>query len=226
MQGRILLLTFKKVNIMMGKQAPSASDLTKYSVNASGDKDVIWQPLYDYQTYAAGGQTSLNFFQNPVGQQGKTLEDTNMLSAGQLPAPQLFIVEAISIDFFPGNPVNMEAVDADAKNWSDVYTFMKSGWLDFGVGNKSRLQQAPLGAFPPPYRLGGSSAVTGAAAAANTITGMDYASMAGQPFGIIPVTLPANQNFTVSLNWAAAVPINTNARVGVKLHGNLYRSVQ
>lgn len=210
----------------MGRQAPLSADLERYSVNNANQKDVIWQPLYDYQSYAIAGQTSLNFFQNPIGQNGKTLEDTNMESSGQLPAPQMFIVEAISIDFFPGGSANLAGVDATAENWDDVNTFMQSGWLDFRVGSKSRLQQAPLGSFPPPYRLGGSSAVTGAASVANTITGVDYASMAGQTFSIIPVTLPANQNFTVSLNWAAAVPLNAAARVGVKLHGNLYRSVQ
>ena len=210
----------------MGRGAPGANELNKFSVNASGDMDVIWQPLYDFQTYAQAGQTSLNFFQTPIGQGGKTLEDTNMESAGQLPAPQKFVVEAISVEFFPGNPVNMSVVDTSTLNWDDVYTFMKSGYLDFVVGSKSRLQQTPLGSFPPSYRLGGGAAVTGAASVANTIDGVDYASMAGQMFSIIPVTLPANQNFKVSLNWAAAVPINVAARVGVKLHGNLYRSVQ
>ena len=195
-----------------GRPIPSSNALNQFSVNASGEMDVIYQPLYDYATYLAAGQTSLNFFQNPIGQLGKTREDTNMESAGQLPAPQKFVVEAISIDFFPG-----AVTSAGNTNWEDAYTVFQSGYLDFVVGSKSRLQQAPLGAFPPPYRLGGSS---GSAAA------VDYSSFAGQMFNIIPVTLPANQNFSVSLNWAVGLPISVDARIGVKLHGNLYRSVQ
>ncbi len=209
-----------------GRQAPGSGALQKYSVNSANDMDVIWQPLYDFQTYALAGQTSLNFFQLPVGQGGKTLEDTNMESAGQLPSPQKFIVEAISIEFYPGNPVDMGAVDGTPANWQDTYDVMKSGWLDFVVGSKSRLQQAPIGAFPPAHRLGGGAAVTGATAVANTISGVDYASFAGQMFNIVPVALPENQNFKVTLNWAAALPITVAARIGVKLHGNLYRSVQ
>lgn len=208
------------------RQIPSPDALNKFAVNSAQGMDVIWQPLYDYATYAAAGQTSLNFFQLPIGQSGKTLADTNMESAGQLPAPQKFIVESISIDFFPGGSVNGSTVDGTAVNWDDVYTVMKSGWLDFIVGSKSRLQQAPIGAFPPAYRLGGGAALTGAASVANTITSVDYASFAGREFSIIPVTLPANQNFKVSLNWPAAVAINVDARIGVKLNGTLYRSVQ
>lgn len=207
------------------RQPPSANALDKFSVNAANGLDVIWQPLYDYQTYAQAGQTSLSFFQAPIGQGGKTLEDTNMESAGQLPAPQKFIVESISIDFFPGNDVGRDGNAGLAENWDDVYSVMKSGWLDFIVGSKSRLQQAPLGAFPPAYRLGGAAAETGESAATTTSV-IDYASFAGREFSIIPVTLPANQNFKVTLNWAAALPISVAARIGVKLNGTLYRSVQ
>ncbi len=209
-----------------GRRPPESNALDKYSVNAAGNMSVVYEPLYDYQNYAVLGQSSLNFFQNPIGQNGKTLDDTNMTSAGQLPAPQKFIVDAISIDFFPGGAVNGNTVDGTAINWDDVYTFMKSGHLEFTVGTLPVLRQAPLGAFPAPYRLGGGAAVYGAAALANTVTTIDYASMAGQPFSIIPVTIPANQNFAVSLNWAVAVPINSIARVGIKLHGSLFRSVQ
>lgn len=208
------------------RQAPTPNALDKYAVNSAQGMDVVWQPLYDYQTYAQAGQTSLNFFQLPVGQGGKTLADTNLEAAGQLPAPQKFIVESIQIDFYPGGDVNGSAVDGTAVNWDDCYTVLQSGWLDFVVGSKSRLVQAPIGAFPPVYRLGGGAAVTGEASVANTISSVDYASFAGKEFMIIPVTLPANQNFKVTLNWPTAVAINNDARIGVKLNGNLFRAVQ
>lgn len=208
------------------RQIPAPDALNKFSVNSATGLDVIWQPLYDYQTYAQAGQTSLSFFQAPIGQGGKTLADTNMESSGQLPAPQKFVVESIQIDFFPGNDVAGFAADAVAAKWQDNYTVMQSGWLDFQVGSKSRLQQAPLGAFPPAYRLGGGAALTGQGSVANSITTVDYASFAGREFSIIPVTLPANQNFKVTLNWPVAVAITVDARIGVKLNGNLYRAVQ
>lgn len=208
------------------RQPPSPGALDKFAVNSSQGMDVVWEPLYDYQTYAQAGQTSLAFFQVPIGQGGKTLADTNIQSAGQLPAPQKFIVESIQVDFYPGGDVNGTTVDGSTVNWDDVYTVLKSGWLDFTVGNKSRLQQAPIGSFPPAYRAAGGAALTGAASVANTITSVDYASFAGREFSIIPVTLPANQNFNVTLNWPTAVAINNDARIGVKLNGTLFRSVQ
>lgn len=209
-----------------GLPSPSNNDLDNYSVNSAGDLDVIYEPLYDYVTYSAAGQSSLSFFQNPIGQLGKTFEDTNMESAGQLPAPQKFIVKAICIDFFPGNVVSGAEADANLENWNDTYNVMKSGWLEFKVGIKPRLRQAPVGAFPSTYRLAGTSALTGTPAGAGVVAGVDYASMAGQVFNIIPVTIPQNQNFSVTLNWNTPVPITTDARIGVKLMGNLYRSVQ
>lgn len=208
------------------RQPPAPGALDKFAVNSAQGMDVVWEPLYDYQTYAAAGQTSLTFFQVPIGQGGKTLADTNIQSAGQLPAPTKFIVESISVDFFPGGDVNGSLADGTAVNWDDAYTVLKSGWLDFNVGNKSRLQQAPIGAFPPAYRVAGGAALTGAASVPNTITSVDYASFAGREFSIIPVTLPANQNFNVSLNWPTAVAINNDARIGIKLNGTLFRSVQ
>lgn len=210
---------------MSGRQVPAPDALNKYAVNAAGGMDVIWQPLYDFATYAAAGQTSLSFFQLPIGQNGKTLADTNMESAGQLPAPQKFLVESVCVEFFPGNEVGADGNAGLSENWNDVYDVMQSGYLDFIVGSKSRLQQGPIGIFPPGYRLGGAAALTGESAATTTSV-IDYASFAGREFSIIPVTLPANQNFKVTLNWPAAVPISVDARIGVRLNGTLFRSVQ
>lgn len=210
----------------MGKNPPSSNALQQYAVNQSGQMDVIYQPLYDYVTYAQAGQTQLNFFQNPKGQSGKTAADTNMTNAGMLPAPQKFLVESISIDFQPGNEIAMNTVDGVANNWQDVFDVANSGYLSFDVGSKNQLEVAPLGAFPPAHRLAGSSSVTGTDSVANTITGVDYAQFAGKEFLITPITIPANQNFSVTLNWPTAVPITVAARIGVRLNGWLYRSVQ
>lgn len=210
----------------IGRKIPASNALKKYSVNAPNDMDVIYQPLYDYQDYNFAGQTSLIFFQNPIGQNGKTLDDTNMESAGQMPSPQSFVVEGICIDFFPGNAVGTAGIDATADNAQDVYKVMQSGHLNFVVGVKPRLQQAPLGAFPPNYRMAGMSAISGQNTLVGGITLSDYASFAGQVFSIIPVTLESNQNFSVSLNWKTPVPIINTARIGVKLLGTLYRSIQ
>ena len=80
----------------MGVSAPRMQELSKYAVNRPGMEEDIFQPLYDYQTYALAGTTSeYQFFQVPQGQGGKTLADTNMDSAGQLPAPKRALVTQV-----------------------------------------------------------------------------------------------------------------------------------
>ncbi len=81
---------------------PNLAELQSYAVNRKGQYEGIRQSLYDYQTYASAGQTSLSFFQVPVGQAGKTIADTNMEVSGTLPQPKHFLVESCEIRFWPG----------------------------------------------------------------------------------------------------------------------------
>ena len=86
-------------------QVPQITDLAAYDVNRSGQYEGIKKAYYDFQTYAQAGQTSLSFFQVPVGQSSKTLADTNMQQAGSLPNPIKFLVQDIQIFIFPaGDP--------------------------------------------------------------------------------------------------------------------------
>ena len=223
----------------MPQTLPTIQELKQYAVNRANEYEVTRQTLYDTLTYASAGQTSLTFFQDPIGQNSKTRADTNMESAGQLPAPKHFLVESIEILMFPGvSPVtvsNTAATDAVVSNFAnDIYTFQKSGFLDLFIGSKSYLADAPLGKFPPKTKLEIEFAATlqfkqaAAANEAGQIT-MDYASMCGRPYFIDPnITLIPTQNFNVTLNWptAVALPSGTNARVQVALDGLLYRLSQ
>ena len=139
-------------------QPMSFADAEGFRVNRSQEYEVTRQSLYDFQTYAAAGQTSLTFFQVPIGQTGKTIADTNLELAGQLPAPKNFVVESIEIYFFPADaPVSIDntaVVTAAITNYAnDVDAVAQSGSLDFFIGSKSYLQEAPLGRFPPKTRL-------------------------------------------------------------------------
>ncbi len=83
----------------MATKIPTLDQLQQYDVNRRGEYEGIRQTLYDSAAYAAAGQTQLQFFQIPQGQSSKTIADTNMKSAGQLPQPQHFLVESIEIHF-------------------------------------------------------------------------------------------------------------------------------
>ena len=95
---------------MRGLTPPSLAQLEQYNVNVDGQPEVIWQPLYDYQVYAAAGFTSQRFFNVPAGQAGKTFDDTNLETAGVLPVPQNMAITSVEVVFFPGNVIGSQGV--------------------------------------------------------------------------------------------------------------------
>lgn len=235
--------------------APSLSDVMAYSVNRANSAEVIRQSLYDFILYPTAGLTSITFFQNPVGQglsshpgnanNVKTLGDTNMEAAGQLPAPKMFLATSIEVVFYPGSvatantytpqvqsafiavptaaqaPISLGAVN-------DANFILQSGWLNFFVGSKTYLNEASLVRFPPKARfeldaaVATNSATTGSIGAASVKAG-------GRPYYLDPpVLLVPNQNFTVSVNFPGvqATPSGFNGRMGVILDGFLYRNSQ
>lgn len=208
----------------------TVADLEKYSVNRSGQMEVIGSALYDAGTYAAAGQTELNFFQTPVGQASKTLADTNMEAAGSLPAPKKFIIEAIEVLFWSGVvPGTFGAADA-ADYLNDVATVAKSGYLELYIGSKYYVQEGPIGVFPALNGLSGFVALSDTTTAAADRQSMaQYANMAGRPYVLpSPYTLESNQNFRVSLKWptAVALPSGVAGRVMVRLRGQMFRLSQ
>jgi len=219
----------------MASQLPTVDDLKKYAVTQPGKYEVTRQSLYDFQTYAAAGQTVLTFFQNPIGQSGKTRADTNMENAGQLPAGKNFLITSIEIYLFPGVDIGTEGTTiAETEFANDIYTVAKSGYLDLFVLSKSYLTEAPLGRFPPKTNLKVDAANSlqyseATPSDAERFMATEYAAFGGRPYFIDPnITLTSNQNFNVTLNWptAVALPSGQNARIGVVMDGLLYRFAQ
>lgn len=219
---------------------PNLEVLQEYSVNRKGEYEGVRQTLYDYQTYAAAGQTMLQFFQVPLGQAGKTIEDTNMDQAGALPTPKYFLVESIEIYFYSGVSIaglqNDVLANLTATSYSnDVKAVGEAGALTYFIGSKNYLQEAPLNRFPPKTCLkteGAYGLQTKQAAAADNATALtyDYAVFSGRPYYINPATLLIpTQNFKVSLEWPSGVvplPSTVDGRIGIVLDGILYRQSQ
>lgn len=209
---------------------PSLEDLQKYNVNRPGAVEAIRQTLYDFQVYAAAGQTQLNFFQVPLGQGGKTQADTNMETAGSLPAPKQFLVQSIEVYFFPGVLLSILQADAPAVYLNDVQAVFKGGWLDFFIGSKSYLTEAPIGRFPQKSHIGVFAAPSSQTTPAATLqTMVAYADFTGRPYYIDPpILLVPTQNFRISLNWPAVVALPSTAagRIGIVVDGILYRNSQ
>jgi hypothetical protein len=205
----------------IGRQAPTLNDLNKYTAYLKNAKEVIWQPLYDYQTYAALGQLSLNFFQVANGQGTKSYADTNMEMNGQLPAGMNFLCVGIEVKFFPGGAIEAVAANNFA---DDTYTVSKSGFAEFSMLQKNYLREAPIGVFPDSNGLIGFGATNLAAATDGCL--INYAVNTGPIYQVTPIRIPSSQNFLFKMSWPTLVPISVAGRVGVRLLGYTYRNAQ
>lgn len=219
----------------MPEKIVTRAQLGRYSVYREG-WEAVKQSLYDFQAYPAAGASQLTFFALPIGQNGKTRSDTNMTLAGQLPANQEFLITSVEVMFFPTTPsvaAQMPAAygaAAAAQIVNDAYIVGRSGNLELVVGSKPYLQEAPIGRFPPKTRLDVRAALADAStAAANQQSRIAFPVWAGRPYLLdpIPLLLPQNANFVVTLNWPEGAQAITNpARIGVVLDGYLYRRSQ
>lgn len=215
---------------MQGLRAPNLQQLEAYNVNVDGQPEVIYQPLYHFQAYAAAGFTNLRFFNQAAGAPGVTFDDTNMETAGQLPVPMNMAVTSVEVVFFPGSVVGREVAGAAVlnQNWNDVQAVMEAGHLSVVIGSKEYLIDAPLGRFPQTFGIGGEASITGTPAAA-AIQGVDYARFVGPVYQIVPLRLISQQNFRVDVlfdNGAVALPSTVDGRIGVRLNGFRYRLAQ
>lgn len=245
-------LGFSPLGMFAAQLDYNLGTLDAYKVNRQGQAEVVRQRVYDFQLYPTAGQAQLTFFALPIGQgitsslgaavgAAKTYADTNMESAGQFARPKSYLCESIEIVLEPGSsaaantfahqpPNQFAAVAAAAllQQVADVNIIRISGWLEFYIGSKTYLWEAPLGSFPPKARLeldaaiASNSATTAEAAAV-------YAKWGGRPYYLDPpITLESLQNFAVYLKWpgVVATPSGFNARIGVVFDGVLYRLSQ
>lgn len=229
----------------MLNQTPNFNQLSQYVVNLPGWEGVKWK-LYDFLPYPAIGTPQLTFFQRAAGSAGVTLSDTNMVASGVLPANQAFLVTSIELLFMPTTPTpagpvltNLPAATTQttaalqAQNIiNDVYNFYSTGNLQFIVGSKPYLIEAPMGKFPPKsnFRMEGAIGVGADSNLAEALADFaGYARMMGRPYYLNPanILLQSQQNFSITLNWPEGnQAITSAARVGCIFDGFLYRRSQ
>lgn len=225
---------------MAGLKRISTATLAAHAVTVPGKKDELYAPLYDSANYLTAGQTTLNFFSLPIGQGvttapgaggTKTEADTNLTNGNILPRDNSFFITGVEVQVYPGvSPGVGGAADAVAGMfWNDVYAIGKSGWLKLKIGGRDYVIDGPLMNFPSTAGLGGAAAVaTNLTTGAATFAQINYARFVGQPYTVVGLWIVPNQNFSVSLNWPAAVatPSGTTTRVFVRLRGRFTRSAQ
>lgn len=210
---------------------PGLNALKQYGVNVANVQQVFWQPLYDYQAYPIAGAQTFTFFQQPKGQGGRTIEDTNMLAAGTLPSPMRMLVLGIEVAFFSGAAVEgLQDAKPTATQLADLNALQRRGHLQFNIGQKSFLDEAPIDQFPRGVMIDSRNAMTDQTTpAADLFSYTSNAQFGGRPYRIVPLTLEPTQNFDVQINFpngAVAMPSGVAGRIGVRLIGYQYRLAQ
>lgn len=188
--------------------------------------DSTVQSLYDTGTIVPAGTAMLAFFASPLGQGAtsfalagaKTLADTNMDLAGQLPSGQNFRVLG-----FRAQPA-FTLTGADAQNWS------LGAWLVFTVGQKPYLR-VPLDTVPAGMGPYGAPLAAGVAVYSHGFPSLSNAYTVGKK----PLELSSTTNFGATMNWTTPQAVTTTiphqpaaAGLPVRLYldGFFFRAVQ
>jgi hypothetical protein len=170
----------------------------------SGTTENLQWVFYDSLTLGAS-DTDAILFQTPKGSSSKTLEDTNMKSAGKLPSSQEFVIHAISVHTQPDITKAL------------LVALLKDASFELVVGDK-RYLEAPLGKLVAGWGIEGLT----------TGTSIElYHNGNGDPRAIFtlakPVTIVAEQDFSVECHWKVAPGA---VKFWVNLEGILSRSAQ
>jgi hypothetical protein len=198
----------------------------------AGVRELITQSLYD--SFAVAPATAFpaltTLFQAPVGQAGRTYQQTNMLAAGVLPAPQKFSTRAIRLAVC-NNAIPADLISLLYQTWVRLYVSQK--WYFIGP---SFLLTAGGGVAGYGATLGAPSALVG-----NAVPGSEFLFTSnGVPdqrnvFALSrPIEIEQNEQFSLEINLgvafnttaAAAVdPLGTGLTVYALLDGELSRGV-
>jgi hypothetical protein len=231
----------------LGRPVLTQDYLNSHRVGVAGQKDVIWNPLYDWIAYPSGGGLLFSFYANQIGQGtsstpgagavAKSIYDTNLTISNQLTKGNEFYAvgsesflqpgvsnAALPLTVLPGR-ANLPTTVGIFVN--DVWSVGQGGVKTLTVGtDRKYIQDGPLFMFPPVARLAVAAALA-QVSATGTGSGIEisYASWSGEPYSIVPLYIEANQQFnlTVAFNTLIPTPSNQIARLGDRLRGYLIR---
>jgi hypothetical protein len=167
--------------------------------------DVIIEPRYDTVTILAAGALNLTYFALPIGQGAtnfgaatvtKSLADTNMDLAGQLPAGYNFFITGFRVQ-----PA-FTMTNIDATTWS------AGGVFTFTIGSKPFLR-VPIDTIPAGVGPFGTFGTAGLAAAGGMTSHGWPALSNGYVIARKPLELAQTQNFQVVLSWVTVKPVTS-----------------
>lgn len=182
--------------------------------NADQPEAITWR-FYDTQNLVTNW-TNVSFFAVPNAD--ITLSNIQN-AAGQLPADQYFLINAIQADFLM--PIASTAVTPDQGNDINQILAQARAVVEVTVGSKLYLQ-APLSCF---HSTGGVvQVIQGTIAGAAVVNSAQNWWPDGDFHVDNGILLPPRQSYTVSLRGVAAALVATRA-LRITLGGTLYRRV-
>lgn len=214
---------------------PYISPQLQQFMTPGADEEALDQPIYHYQSYAQAGTTQLNFFGTSIASATNGLSDTNMDAQNVLSAGKRFAVRAISVVFLSGsNPVQKGTSTTLASAANDAKLVLEGvGYLELKILDKPYLQEAPLIRVPGGVGLsmGAGGIQQTQASAADGLQQVSYGTNGMPVFEnkrklLVPLPLPQQVRFSVSLNWPTVIAVSAAARIGVVLDGMLIRARQ
>jgi hypothetical protein len=180
---------FHERGFCMNQSQRALQNLATGTHSAFGEK-IHWS-YYDRLILAAAG-TVFPFFQLPIGP-GRTLADTNMTTAGVIPVNQNFKIRALTVNY-------AQHADIATATIALIYAFIRDVTISMSINGKAPTFQFPL------TSLMGIPLLAHTTPAA-TIT--DILQSSGKFSGVfplnVPITLAAQTNFVVNLEYPAAL---------------------
>ncbi len=199
----------------------------EYDTQYKGKKEAIGWMLWDTATYVSGTTTVLQFF----NAMRATLDLSNMQLAGQLPAPQAFLVRAVRfyVKQVPRATTRAASGNNQTGMVSNIQLLVNTGTLQLTVGSKN-YGLLPLWLLPSGSGLFGGIAADGDQASTGILID---AAVNGLPdsrnvFALsVPIFIGPQINFIVTVTWPAALTLaGGNTALTVALDGDLIRPVQ
>lgn len=183
----------------------------KENPSLPGHLEQIDQPVYDAGDIVSASTTSLDYFTSPVSST-KTLIQTNMRQAGQLPSPEKFVINRIGL--FVSSAVT-----------ADLFTIITKCLFAFFV-NAKRYTVAPVYYFPSGFGIAGYSTANAVTAVNNGFPGELGVRSLIEPIPLEPLD-PFNGTLVVygSSDAIGTITLTATTRVWCILQGPYQRAI-
>ena len=168
-------------------------------------REAITYSLWERQQYVSGTTEQLQFF----NQGAQTGINGNLTLGGQLPNGQAFLVQALKVHVAQGPFATAAAAPADGPAQAvqeDIFNLIHNATAEIRIGDKT-YGRWPLWMLPPGGGISGFLSAAGSLTAPATSVSSFAQSGVPDPRAVytlpIPVVLPPQFNFDVTLTWDA-----------------------